>query len=173
MKLSGIGVVALLLGLAAGPAAAERTEVLFQLRNWVVEGVTADDDSYACYAKVAVPGDSFSIRRLPDQTIRLEFFSEEWYFGEGETASLEVEIVDRSPWTFTGATLLQNSVFVDLSDLDDGATLVSQVARGNTLILRTADGTDVRTYSLSGSSEAIRNLVNCSQMPVRDRNPFN
>ena len=173
MKLLGIGVIVLYVGLAAEPASAERIEVLFEFRNWVVEGVTADDGSYACRAMVSVPGDSFSIRAFPDQAVRLQFTSDEWDLGEGDTASIEVEIDSRSPWAFADATLLQNSVFVDLPDLAESKTFVSQVARGAMLQLRTADGTGVRNYSLSGSSEAIRNLNQCDQTTIRDRNPFN
>ncbi|MEO8241975.1 MAG: hypothetical protein ABI832_06650 [bacterium] len=169
----GIVAVGLYLGLAVAPATAERTQVLFEFKNWVVEGVTTDDNSYLCRATVSVPGDSFSIRPLKDKTVRLEFFSDEWDFGEGETASLVVAIDHGAPSTFAGATLLKSSVFVDLSGPDASNTFVHQVARGKMLHLRTASGTDVRTYSLSGSAQAILNLGKCDQTVIPDRNPFN
>ena len=173
MKHLRIAAVGLLAGLAAAPAQAERTDLLFQFRGWVVEGVTSDDNSYSCLAKVSVLANSFSIRRLPDTSIRLQFQSEEWEFGEGDSANLEVQIDRLAPWNFSGATLLQNSVFVDMLDLTDAEALVSEVARGSVLFLRTAEGTDVRTYSLSGSSAAIKYLVNCDKAVIPDRNPFN
>jgi hypothetical protein len=173
MKLLGVGVVVLHLGFAAVPAWAQGTELLFEFRNWVVEGVTGDDYSYACQARVAVPGNSFAIRLFPDETVRLQFRSVEWDFGEGDTASLQVGIDSRSPWPLTGATLLQDSVFVDLLDPEESKAFVLEVAKGQTLYLRTEKGTDVRNYSLSGSAEAIRNLDKCDQATVRDRNPFN
>lgn len=173
MKHLGFGAVGLLAGLAAAPAQAERTDLLFQFRGWVVEGITSDDDSYSCLAKVSALGNSFSIKRLADTSVRLQFYSEEWEFGEGDSANLQVQI-DRLPLrTFSGATLLQNSVFVDMLDLTDAEALVSEVARGSVLFLRTAEGTDVRTYSLSGSAAAIKYLVNCDQAIIPDRNPFN
>lgn len=173
MKPLRIGIVGLLLASAGVPALAERIQVLFQLRNWVVEGVTSDDGSYSCHAKVALLGDSFSIKLLADRTTRLEFYSEEWDFGEGDTAVIEVEVDALAPRTFSGATLLQSSVFVDLPDPADSAKLMEQVARGGNLHLRAADGTAVRTYSLSGSRSAISNLDKCDQRIVPDRNPFN
>lgn len=173
MKRLGFGVIGLFLGLATVPALAERAKLLFEFQNWQVEGVTFDDHSYSCRARTSVPGDSFSIRSLPDQIIRLEFKSDEWEFGEGETASIVVVVDDQSPWTFTDATLLQGSVFVDLYDLEQGKTFVRQIAKGTMLYLRTISGTEVRTYTLSGSSQAISQLEDCNQLPMPDRNPFN
>jgi hypothetical protein len=66
MKLFGLGVFGLLAGLTTGPALAERNDILFQARNWTVEGVTTDDGSYFCQAVVRSPGNSFSIRPLAD-----------------------------------------------------------------------------------------------------------
>lgn len=171
MQRFGFGVIALCL--TASAAFADRAHLLFQSENWVVEGVTSDDHSYSCRARISVPGDSFSIRQMPDQIIRLEFKSDEWDFGEGETASLEVAVDALSPWSFTEATLLQSSVFVDLYDLDQGKTFVRQIAKGKLLSLRTITGTQVRSYSLTGSSDAITKLEECDKLPVPDRNPFN
>lgn len=173
MKPLGIVAICLFLGFTAAPASAERTQVLFESKDWVIEGVTSDDNSYVCHAKVSVPGDSFSIRPLQDKTVRLEFSSEEWDFGEGETASLVVQIDHGSPWTFTGATLLHRSVFVDLFNPDESKSFVHEVAKGKLLYLRSASGTDVRNYSLTGSSDAIDNLGKCDEAIIPNRNPFN
>lgn len=173
MRVLGIAAAGLLAGLVALPAQAERTDLLAQFRGWVVEGVTSDDDSYSCRAIVSFPGNSFSIRPLPDTSVRLQFYSEEWEFGEGDSADLQVQIDGLAPRTFSGATLLQNSVFVDLFDLKDSEAVVNEVSRGLNLHLRTAAGVDVRTYSLAGSSAAIKYLRNCEEGDVPDRNPFN
>ena len=152
--------LALLMGLQSLPALADRTDVLYSYKHWQVEGVTDDDGSYACLAEVAEPGESFAIWVFPDQTIRLQFFSEEWDFGESDTADLEVEIDRRSPWSLTGANLTQNSVLFDL-------------AEGRTLHLRSSDGTPVKDYSLAGSSASISTLIDCGAA-IRDMsNPFN
>ena len=173
MRTFRVGAIGLLTGLAALPAGAERTETLFEFRNWVVKGVTTDDNTFVCNATVTLSGDSFSIRPLLGQTVRLEFHSQDWEFGEGDTADIQVE-VDRFPARdFVGATLLQSSVFVDLPDPTDGQSFLAEVAAGTRLILRSAAGTDVRTYSLFGSAAAIQQLVDCAALPVPDRNPFN
>lgn len=173
MKRLGFGVVCLSLGLATVPALAERTNLLFEFESWLVEGVSGDDHSYSCRAKISVSGDSFSIRSLPNQVIRLEFHSDEWEFGEGDTAVLQVVMDDLSPWTFTDATLLQSSVFVDLYDPAQGKTFVGQVAKGKILSLRDISGNEVRTYTLAGSADAISHLGDCDKSPIPDRNPFN
>ena len=100
MKLLGLSVVA---GLLSAPALANEVERLYAHKAWVVEGVTFDDGSLACLAEVSDPGESFTIWTFPDNSIRLQFYSEDWDFGEGDTADLEVEIDNRSPWTLTGS----------------------------------------------------------------------
>lgn len=172
MRLLQAGSIGLLAAVVAAPALADQTEVLYQHKAWIVQGVTFDDGSYACLAEVSDPGESFSIWTFPDRTIRLQFYSEEWDFGEGDTANMEVEIDRRSPWTLTGANLLQNSVLFDLPDLDESVNFVVEVAKGSTLYLRTEEGSDVRNYSLSGSSASIQYLVDCGNAIAGDSNPF-
>ena len=117
MRLLQVGAFSVLAGLMALPALGEEVEVLYRHKAWLVEGVTFDDGSIACLAEVTDPGESFSIWTFPDRTIRLQFYSTDWDFGEGDTADLEVEVDNRSPWTLTGANLTQNSVLFDLPDL--------------------------------------------------------
>jgi len=164
--------VTLAAALSAQTALAQQSERLFQHKAWTVDGITFEDGSIACLAEVSDPGESFSIWVFPDRTIRLQFFSEDWAFGEGDTADLEVEVDRRSPWTLTGANLLQNSVLFDLPDQDSAVDFVVEVARGNTLYLRTASGEEVRSYSLAGSSASISSLVDCGNAISDDGNPF-
>lgn len=172
MKLGLTAVVALLAGVLAPPALAQQSERLFEHKAWTVDGITFEDGSVACLAEVADPGESFSLWVFPDRTIRLQFFSEDWAFGEGDSADLEVEIDRRSPWTLTGANLLENSVLFDLPDEDSAVDFVVEVAEGNTLYLRTAAGEEVRSYSLAGSSASIGALVDCGNAISADGNPF-
>ncbi len=170
MRCVASGVLA---AMAVTPAFAQQTDVLYQHKSWMVEGVTFDDGSYACLAEVSEPGESFSIWTFPDQTIRLQFFSDEWDFGESDTANLEVEVDRRSPWTLTGANLTQNSVLFDLPDADESVNFVIEVAKGSTLYLRTESGEEIRSYSLAGSSASIQYLVDCGNAISGDSNPFN
>ena len=164
--------VGLLASFLANSAFADSTEILYQRKAWVVQGVTFDDGTYACLAEVSDPGESFSIWAFPDRTIRLQFFSDEWDFGESDTANLEVEVDRRSPWTLTGANLTQNSVLFDLPDLDASVDFVVEVAKGSTLYLRTESGEEIRSYSLAGSSASIQYLVDCGNAIAGDSNPF-
>ncbi len=172
MKFGLAAVVALAFGAAALPALADRTDVLYSYKSWKVEGVTFDDGSYACLAEVSDPGESFSIWTFPDQTIRLQFFSQDWDFGESDTADLEVEIDHRSPWQLTGANLTKQSVLFDLPDEKASVNFVVEVAAGRTLHLRSGDGTPVKDYSLSGSSASISKLIDCGTAISGSSNPF-
>jgi hypothetical protein len=170
MRLLGLSIVA---GLLSAPALANEVERLYAHKAWVVEGVTFDDGSIACLAEVSDPGESFTIWTFPDNSIRLQFYSEDWDFGEGDTADLEVEVDNRSPWTLTGANLTQNSVLFDLPDLDESVNFIVEVAAGRTLYLRSDDGSDIRSYSLAGSSASISYLVDCGNAISDDgSNPF-
>jgi hypothetical protein len=172
MRLWQVGAIAGLVGFAALPVLAQDVEVLFRYKSWMVEGVTFDDGEVACLAEVSDPGESFSIWVFSDKSIRLQFFSEEWDFGEGDTADLEVEIDRRSPWTLTGANLTQNSVLFDLPDEEASVNFVMEVARGSSLYLRSDSGEQIRKYSLSGSSASIQRLVDCGNAIADDSNPF-
>lgn len=170
----GLGVlVALGIGAGALPAVADRTDVLYTNKSWQVEGVTFDDDSYACLAEVSDPGESFSIWIFPDQAIRLQFYSEDWDFGDSGKADLEVEIDHRSPWSLSDADLTGSSVLFDLPEGKKSVNFVLEVAKGSTLHLRSADGTPVKDYSLAGSASSISKLLDCGTAISGTSNPFN
>ena len=158
---------------SAAPLLANTTDRLYQHKSWIVEGVTFEDGSYACLAEVSDPGESFSIWAFPDESVELQFYSEDWDFTEGETADMEVEIDRRSPWSMTGADLTGNSVLFTLPNNDQSGDFVVEVARGNTLFLRTEAGEEVRSYTLAGSSASIKVLIDCMNSISGDSNPFN
>lgn len=172
MKFWHFGVVGILAA-AAGPVWADKTETLYQHKSWVVQGVTFDDDSYACLAEVSDPGESFTIWAFPDKSVELQFYNETWDFGESDTADMEVEIDRRSPWALTGANLTGSSVLFTLPNNDQSGDFIVEVARGTTLHLRSANGEGVRDYTLAGSSASISALVDCMNAIAGDKNPFN
>jgi hypothetical protein len=174
MGIRSILAAATLAGLA-GAAAAQQSEVLFSHKHWQVEIVGWDDGSVGCVAQVSAPGESFSIWTFPDGAVQLQFYSTAWQFGEGQTADLQVQIDRRAPWNLTGAELYQNSVLFYLPDSNSGVDFIVEVARGNRLYLRAADGADVQNYSLAGSRASIDALVDCGEV-IQNRtpgNPFN
>lgn len=170
-----IGLAAALLAAWAGVANAQQVDVLFSHKHWQVAGVTWEDGSIGCQAEVSAPGESFAIWTLQDGTVSLQFFSTQWSFTDGDTADLQVQIDRRAPWTLTGARLSQNSVYFPIPGTDDGANFISEVARGNRLYLRDSDGTDVKDYSLAGSSASITALLECGTYisDTTPGNPFN
>lgn len=173
MKFGVVACAALAIGMAAVPAFADRTDTLYSYKSWQVEGVTFDDGTYACLAEVSDPGESFSIWTFPDQTIRLQFYSQDWDFGDNGTADLQVEIDRRGAWTVPGATLTKNSVLYDLPDQKESVNFVLEVAKGNTLHLRDSSGGGVKDYSLAGSAASISKLIDCGTAIGGSSNPFN
>lgn len=159
----------------AAPAFAEvQTETLFTHKNWEVEIVGFDDGSVACLAEVEAPGDSFTIWTYPDQSMQIQFFSDDWDFGEGQTADLEVQVDRRGPWDLTGAELYKQSVLFNLPDSDDGVRFLVEIAQGTKLHLRAADGSDVMWYSLAGSRASMDALISCGDaITGGNTNPFN
>lgn len=162
---------------AAAPVAAEtQSEVVFSHKHWTVEAVAFDDGSFGCVAQVSAPGDSFSLWILQDQTVKLQFYSEDWQFDES-TADLQLRVDRRSPWTLNDAELYENSVLFTLPNDDSGTRFVTEIARGTRLYLMDADGSGVKDYSLSGSSQSISALAECGDV-LKDQdnspqNPFN
>jgi hypothetical protein len=157
----------------AGAASAQQSEILFSHKHWQVEIVGWDDGSVGCVAQVSAPGESFSIWTFPDGAVQLQFYSTAWQFGEGDFADLEVQIDRRAPWNLTGAELYQNSVLFYLPDDQAGVDFIVEVARGNRLYLRSADGSDVQNYSLAGSRASIDALIECGNVITSPGNPFN
>lgn len=170
-----IGLATALITAVASDAGAQQSEVLFSHKHWQVSVVGWDDGSVGCVAEVTAPGESFSIWTFADGAVQLQFYSSAWEFGEGETADLGVQVDRRSPWSLTDAELYQNSVLFFLPDDQAGVNFITEVARGNRLYLRDADGADVQNYSLAGSSASIGALVECGEVitDATPGNPFN
>jgi hypothetical protein len=168
-----IGLAAVLFAAVAEPALAQQSETLFSYKHWEVQIVGWDDGSVGCVAQVSAPGESFSIWTYPDGAVQLQFYSTAWQFGEGDTADLEVQVDRRAPWNLTAAELYQNSVLFYLPDSKAGVDFIVEIARGNRLYLRSADGSDVQNYSLAGSRASIDALVECGNTIGRAPNPFN
>jgi len=165
---------AVLIAALAGPALAETTSVtVFQHRAWQVMSVNFDDGTTSCVAQVSDETDSFSLWADPSRRVRLQFYSQYWDFGEGETADLEVQIDRRTPWTLTNAELYLQSVLFSLPDSRVAVDFVNEVRRGSALYLRNDAGEDVQSYSLAGSSASIGALIDCVNALGRSSNPFN
>ena len=168
-----MGLAAAIMAATVGTADAQQSEILFSHKHWQVEVVGWDDGSVGCVAQVSAPGESFSLWTFPDGAVQMQFYSTAWQFGEGETADLQVQVDRRAPWNLTGAELYQNSVLFYLPDDKSGVDFIVEVARGNLLYLRSADGSDVQNYSLAGSRASIDALVECGTVIGRAPNPFN
>jgi hypothetical protein len=156
-------------------AEAQQSEVLFKHKHWQVEIVGWDDGSVGCVAQVSAPGESFSIWTFPDGAVQLQFYSTAWQFGQGDRADLQVQIDRRAPWNLTNAELYKNSVLFFLPDDKAGVDFIVEVARGNRLYLRAANGKDVKDYSLAGSRASIDTLIECGNVIQKTTpgNPFN
>jgi hypothetical protein len=170
-RLALIGVLAAF----GAPVAAQDSQVLYSNKAWQVEVSKFDDGSFGCVAQVSEGGESFSVWAFQEGGVRLQFYSSQWEFGEGDTADLQVQIDRRGPWTLTAAELYKNSVLFDLPAGDDGARFVREVSNGSVLYLRNDSGDDVQSYSLAGSSASIDALIECESAITDNspKNPFN
>ena len=171
----GISLVLLAVGLWAQPAFAAHEDVMYSYDSWKVIGYTADDGTFSCLAEVTSPNanEAFTIWAYDDGAIDLQFYSEDWDFGESDWADLEVQIDRNAPWLLTDANLKQNSVWFKLPGEEAAGTLVAELAKGDLLHLRSRDGTPVRDYSLVGSAPAIAKLLDCGLAIRTKSNPFN
>ena len=163
MKLWQTGIGAWVLGacLAPGLAQAEQ-QTLFQHKNWMVAVNSFDDGSIACQAAVDEGAESFTIWVFQDQSVRLQFYSTDWNFTEGDTADLQVEVDRRGEWSLSNATLTGNSALFDLPDSDKGVKFLVEVAEGRTAHLRDENGDGVRDYPLAGSKASMQALIECA-----------
>lgn len=166
----------------AGTAAATATmagaesssQTLYSYKHWEVEFVTFDDGAVACLAEVDASSDSFTIWTYPDTSVKLQFYSTSWDFGDnGDTADLQVQIDRRGPWTLNAAELYLNSVLFTLPDSDTAVDFLLEVAGGNRLYLRSDTGEDVIDYSLAGSHASMSAMIDCGNSIAGDGNPFN
>ncbi|OYU40762.1 MAG: hypothetical protein CFE33_01335 [Pseudorhodobacter sp. PARRP1] len=156
-----MGAVVLAASMAPGLAQADQ-EVLFQHKNWMVAVNSFDDGSVACQAAVDEGAESFTIWVFQDQSIRLQFYSTDWDFTEGDTADLRVEVDRRGEWSLSNATLTGNSALFDLPDSDKAANFLVEVAEGRTAHLRDENGDGVRDYPLAGSKASMSALIECA-----------
>ncbi len=143
------------------------TERLLTYRHWYVQVVAFDDGTLACEASVQGESESFSVWTYPDQTVELQFYLENKYFGDSEsTNDIEVEIDRRGAWDMTDAIFYKNSIFFTLpsDNWDLAMDFVNEVSRGNTLYLRNNVGADVAWFSLSGSARSINALAECQDL---------
>ncbi len=160
-------------GASVVPMAADTTTTVFQHKHWQVEYVKWDDGTSACLAEVSATNESFSVWVYPDESIRLQFYSTAWEFGEAnDTANLEVQIDRRRKWTLSNAELYKNSVLFNLPDSDQAVKFLLEVAGGTRLYLRSEDGSSVQDYSLAGSSASMSALIDCAKGMQAPGNPF-
>ncbi|MFC3182619.1 hypothetical protein [Cypionkella sinensis] len=157
----GMGAVVLAACMAPGLAQAEQ-QVLFQHKNWMVAVNSFDDGSVACQAAVDEGAESFTIWVFQDQSIRLQFYSTDWNFTEGDTADLQVEVDRRGEWSLSNATLTGNSALFDLPNSDKAVNFLVEVAEGRTAHLRDENGDGVRDYPLAGSKASMAALIECA-----------
>ena len=169
-----LGFAAVALAVFAGAASAQQSEVVYSYKHWQVLIHGFDDGSVSCEAKVGTTTESFSIWTYPNGAVSLQFYSTSWQFGEApdQYSDVSFEVDRRGPWSASG-NLYLNSVLVDLPDNQSGVNLITEIARGNRLYLRSADGSDVQDYSLAGSSASIDALIDCGNVIQSPGNPFN
>lgn len=175
MKTCRLLIASILIAAVGSAALAGSTsKVLLRYKHWMVEGVTWDDGTIACVSELDDPNDSISIWTYPDKTVKLQFYSTSWDFGDkGDTADLQVQIDNRAKWTLTNADLYKNSVLFTMPDSRKSVEFLNEVAAGIRLHLRDSGGEEVVWYSLAGSAASMSKLIDCTNVIAHSSNPFN
>ena len=154
------------------PAAAQQVETVFARGAWIVNIVKFDNGALACSAEVTQGRDTFAIWSYADGYTELQFFSPNWQF-DGGTADLIVQVDRRTEWTLNNAELTQNSVFFGLENGDAAVDFLIEVARGNSVYIRNAQGEAVISFTLAGSRASMDVLAQCEEaIGSLDGNPF-
>ena len=161
MRLRGFCAVFLVAAGLMQPLSAYESDILFEHKNWKVDIHGWDDGEIGCRAIVGSEHESFSIWIFQNAAIQLQFFSTSWAFGAEQFADLQVQVDKLDRWDLTNARLSQNSVEFNLPDSDAAVNFVMEIAKGSRLFLRSKDGKDVQSYSLSGSRASIDKLLEC------------
>ncbi len=161
-----------LLAAMSAPVAAQQSETVFARGAWIVNIVKFDDASLACSAEVTQGQDTFAIWSFQDGYTQLQFFSPNWQF-DGGTANLVVQVDRRAEWTLNNAELTQNSVLFGLENDDAAVDFLVEVARGNSIYVRNAQGQSVISFTLAGSRASMDVLAQCEEaLGTLDANPF-
>jgi hypothetical protein len=156
----------------AMPVAAQQVETVFTQGAWIVNIVKFDDGELACSAEVTQGRDTFAIWAYADGFTQLQFYSPNWQFEDG-TANLVVQVDRRTEWTLNNAKLTGNSVLFALDDDRSAVDFLIEVARGNTVYVRNAQGQSVISYTLAGSRASMDVLAQCEEaLGGLDANPF-
>jgi hypothetical protein len=142
------------------PAMAQQSEIVFSRGAWLVEIVKFDDGTLACSARVTQGEDTFAIWSFQDGYTQLQLYSPEWTFPDSK-ADLVLQIDRRPQWDVSDAELNENSVLISLSDDKDAVDLLIEIARGNRVYVRNAQGNPVINFTLAGSRASMQTLGEC------------
>jgi len=156
----------LVLGLTFGavPANAEtRSETVFSKLNWVSKRVEFDSGAIGCVADGASTDNSVyvSLWRFKDK-YNLQFYSESWDFGEGNSADITIQIDSKPVWNLVNSDLHKNSIIFYLpTENKNSNVFISEIKGGTNLVLNGDGLIGNRIFALNGASDAIRYIELC------------
>lgn len=165
-RLSYLATVLAAAAFSACAAAKSTSTVLLNTGDWQVRSVRWDDGASACVAEVSNDSDTFSVWEDRAHPARLQFYSTSWDFapdpkGGDQFRDLAVKIDDHQVWNLHNADLYKQSILFDLPTGDSGAQFLNEVAGSKVLLLEESDGTQIRSYSLTGAGQSIGALKDC------------
>lgn len=133
---------------------------LFQKGSWNVELTfdTKDGDLWCSAETQNASGQSLAITGYDSGSIALFVFDQSWNISDRPIRFL-IDI-DYSRWTMNGHGR-GISISLVLNDADSAILFLRELMEGNAVALMNADERRLATFSLSGSSAAIRNFFAC------------
>lgn len=158
LALSALTVLALASGTAA--RAEFESETLLSAGSWTVELThdTSDGQLWCAAQTTNRRGQTFDLTAFDTGNVSAFFFDESWQLAEREVGIL-VDI-DQSRWEIE-ADADGISLSIGLTDQENAAEFIREVAGGSELTLRNQAERRLAVFSLAGSGQAIAALIEC------------
>lgn len=147
------------------------SQMLFSKGAWSVHvGSGSDPQNIWCSAETSNKrGQNAIVAAYNSGDLVLIFTSPSWRLSKRNVRFL-VD-VDYSRWTVDGSAE-NNSVSIHMNDTEAASNFLREVSNGNAIALYNQDERKLATFSLSGSSAAVRSLFECWTVILEDSDPF-
>ncbi len=136
------------------------SKVVYRYKAWELRVAALDDGTLSCVAQVRPSnGTTFAIW-ADGQTVKLQFFSDLWSFGNA-TGDVVARIDRRPSWNLNSANLYKNSVIFTMPGGKASTRFLMEIANGNVIRLRRRSGQRMGQWPLAGSRATMNKLVEC------------
>ncbi len=137
-----------------------KSESVYRHKQWEVIMASFDDGSISCIARVNKPDSAFAIWGHQRNPIQIQFWDRDWNFTPANE-DIIVQIDRRPRWDLGNAELTGKNVWFTLPAGDAPIRFLREIKQGNSVVLMSATGKRIDSWSLAGSSAAMSVLADC------------